>query len=100
MSAVRRQKQVLFLSKDVLVKLCILGRYQTDHVTMVSILPLVIKLMWFKEHIDVDKKFYNHSEMLEFVERLVHTEHAIGIYGPNNSPKLGVPQCHILCATC
>eukprot|EP00731_Ephydatia_muelleri_P004820 Em0002g996a len=29
----------------------------------------VMKLMWFKEHLDASKKFYTHSEMVEFVER-------------------------------
>ncbi|KAL5505932.1 hypothetical protein EMCRGX_G007479 [Ephydatia muelleri] len=28
----------------------------------------VMKLMWFKEHLDASKKFYTHSEMVEFVE--------------------------------
>ena len=31
----------------------------------------VVKLMWFREHIDEGKSFYSHDEMLELIERYV-----------------------------
>ena len=32
-------------------------------------LHAVVKLMWFREHVDKDKTFYSHEEMLELIER-------------------------------
>jgi len=31
----------------------------------------VVKLMWFREHIDEGKSFYSYDEMLELIERFV-----------------------------
>jgi len=34
-------------------------------------LHAVVKLMWFREHVDKDKNFYSREEMLELVERYI-----------------------------
>jgi len=36
-------------------------------------LHAVVKLMWFREHVDKDKTFYSHEEMLELIERYIAT---------------------------